>query len=250
MRFLLYNIRYGTGRRTRWAWMDFLRRTTGHFYQISDFIRAARPDVVGLVEADCGSYRSGYHNQAERLAETIGHYHSFGVKYRGSRLTRHLPVLNKQANAILTRTAFQRETFHFFERGFKRLVIELEMDRVNLFLVHLSLSFRVRQHQLADLHDLVRASRQPSIVAGDFNAFAGEREVRLFLAAGGLRSANIAHRPTYPSWEPRREIDFVLYTPGIELRHFAIPAVLLSDHLPLICDFTVPGETPPDETEP
>lgn len=242
MRFLLYNIRYATGRRPRLAWLDFMRRTDGHFNEITHFIREARPDVVGLVEMDSGSYRSDHRNQAEQLAGIIGHYHSFGVKYKRNGLGRRVPVLNKQGNAFLTRDAFRTEKFHYFERGFKRLVIELEMEKVNLFLVHLSVRYRVRQHQLADLHDLIRASGRPSIVAGDFNAFMGEHEMRLFMAASGLTSANRERLPTYPSWRPRRELDFVCCTPDIAIRRCSVPRITLSDHLPLVCDFALPGE--------
>lgn len=237
MKFLLYNIRYGAGRRIRWGWADMLRRTTAHLPEIARFIDGCNPDIVGLVEIDSGSYRSGRRNQAEELAAKIGHYHAYRIKYRQQGMLVRLPVLNKQANAFLTRDVIRNETFHYFERGFKRLVIELELDTVNLFLVHLALFFRTRHYQLADLYDLVRQSEKPCVVAGDFNAFSGEREMRLFLSATGLRSANVEHLPTYPSWAPRRELDFVMYSPGLRLRSFRMPRVLLSDHLPMLCDF-------------
>ncbi len=240
MRFMLYNIRYATGRRVRWAWADLLRRTTGHLADIGRFVSACAPDVVGLVEVDAGSYRSGRLNQAESLAREMGHYHAYRIKYRERSLLGRLPVVNLQGNAFLTRDAIQRQTFHDFQSGVKRLVIELELDTVNLFLVHLSLRFKTRQHQLADLHDLVRSSTKPSIVAGDFNIFWGESEIRLFLAATGLISANTLHRPTYPSWAPRRELDFVCYSPSLKLVHCDIPSVRLSDHLPILCDFDLP----------
>lgn len=242
MRLLLYNIRYGTGRRNRWAWLDFFGRTTSHFPEILRFVREVGPDVAGLVEVDAGSYRTRGQNQAAALAQGLGHYHSCRVKYHPELgLARWLPVLNKQANAILTSDTIVGERFHDFADGFKKLVIELEMAEVNIFLVHLSLGFRSRQGQLADLHDLVRASTKPCIVAGDLNALSGVREVRLFLAATGLLSANAGHVPTYPSWNPRRELDFVLYTPEIELTGFTVPRVTLSDHLPMVCDFRLPA---------
>lgn len=241
MRFLLYNIRYATGRRRRWAWMHCLTRTVRHLPEIARFIREVRPDVVGLVEVDVGSYRSGRRNQAELLAAELGHYHSYRMKYRKSGgLGRRLPVLNKQGNAFLTRDKFRRETFHEFTDGFKRLVIELELAHVRLFLVHLALGFRARHRQLAELRDLVGASNKPCIVAGDFNPSRGARELRPFLQATGLVSANVERRPTYPSWRPRRELDFICHSPQIKLRRFEIPPVTLSDHLPLVCDFEVP----------
>jgi endonuclease/exonuclease/phosphatase family metal-dependent hydrolase len=242
MRFLLYNIRYGTGRRERNAWMDMLRRTDRHFEAIAYFIRELEPDVVGLVETDSGSFRNRSRSQPQRLAEMIGHYHAFEVKYRRRGLMRHTPVLSKQGNAFLTCVPPKRHTFHFFEQGFKRLVIELELERVRLFLVHLSLRRYVRREQLHHLETLIRQSDKPCIVAGDFNALLGPKELAPFLRKTGMKRANPENRPTYPSWNPTRVLDFVCYTPCIRLKGFALPQVTLSDHLPLICDFELPEQ--------
>jgi len=51
------------------------------------------------------------------------------------------------------------ERFHYFDIGIKRLIIELELEDVCVFLVHLSLKFRQRQYQLRSLHDLVVQAR-------------------------------------------------------------------------------------------
>jgi endonuclease/exonuclease/phosphatase family metal-dependent hydrolase len=59
----------------------------------------------------------------------------------------------------------------------------------------------------------------------------------LFMQAAGLRSANEARLPSYPSHAPRKELDFILHGPGLRPRGFEIPQVRFSDHLPLICDF-------------
>ena len=84
-------------------------------------------------------------------------------------------------------------------------------------------------------------STKPVLLAGDFNTFWGEHEIYLFMQAAGLRSANVSGLPSYPSNNPRRELDFILYTAGIEIREFRMPAVRYSDHLPLVCDFEVTG---------
>ena len=77
------------------------------------------------------------------------------------------------------------------------------------------------------------------LLAGDFNTFWGDHEIYLFMQAAGLKSANTASLPSYPSHNPRRELDFILYSAGIEVTNFRVPAVRFSDHLPLICDFEV-----------
>jgi endonuclease/exonuclease/phosphatase family metal-dependent hydrolase len=236
MRFMLYNMRYGTGGRRCLPWSRYLRRTTETMAGIARFIRRMDPDILGLIEVDAGSYRSRRQNQAESLANELGHRHTYRSKYAERSLARWLPVINKQGNALLTRGAVARHHFHYFDRGMKRLVIEVELDRLTVFLVHLSLTFRARHRQLGDLYSLVKGTAKPHIVAGDFNARWGDREMRLFLAATGLHNANAAGAPTFPSWAPRRQLDFVMLDPRIRLRRFHMPAVTHSDHLPLVVD--------------
>ena len=121
----------------------------------------------------------------------------------------------------------------------KRLIIELELDDIAIFLVHLSLKFRHRQYQLRYLYDLVRKTEKPVIVAGDFNTYWGDHEIYLFMQAAGLANANARGLPSYPSSSPRKELDFILHSREIEVNRFEIPDIQLSDHLPLICDFTI-----------
>ena len=64
---------------------------------------------------------------------------------------------------------------------------------------------------------------------------------KLFLAAANLRNANTLNLPSHPSHSPHRQIDFILHSPGIQITNFYIPDVRLSDHSPLICDFTIGG---------
>lgn len=243
VRFLLYNVRYcaGIGRRFHLPFpgSGYLKRTHGVLDEITNFIGSVNPDIVGLVEVDGGSFRSGKVNQAEHIASSLGHYHCFEQKYGETSWVRFLPVANKQMNAFLSRGVIQDERFLYFDHGIKKLVIQLELDSMTVFLVHLSIRFRHRQHQLCDLYSLVKEVKKPYLVAGDFNVFWGDPEIELFLAATGLRSANTGGVPTYPSWAPKRELDFILHSPEIKIRNLQIPAVTYSDHLPLICDFDI-----------
>jgi endonuclease/exonuclease/phosphatase (EEP) superfamily protein YafD len=99
---------------------------------------------------------------------------------------------------------------------------------------------RARQRQLGDLHDLIQGCAKPRLVAGDFNTLSGVWEMHMFLRATGLKSANTRHAPTFPSWAPCRELDFICYDPSITPVRFKIPRVRLSDHLPLMFDFEPP----------
>ncbi len=235
MRFVLYNIRYATGPKTH----HFFRPSGRNLERITAFLRDLEPDVIGLVEVDRGSYRSRGKNQVEQMAKDLGHYHCHTVKYGERSFWRHVPVVRSQGNAFLARDRIRNETFHYFEHGMKRLVIELELEQVVIYLVHLALGMRARHHQLNALYSLIRQTDRPVLVAGDFNTLWGEQEIDLFLAATGLQNANINRIPTFPSHKPVRHLDFVLHSPQIRVCDFQVPRVCYSDHLPVVVDFDV-----------
>ncbi len=206
---------------------------------IISFIKSADPDIVGLIEVDTGSIRSRKVNQAETIASELGMNSSYETKYGARSLNQLLPIIRKQGNAFLAAPRVHGETFHYFDTGIKRLIIELEMETFAVFLVHLSLKYRHRHVQLRKLYDLIEETEKPVIVAGDFNTFWGENEIYLFMRAAGLRSANTDSLPSYPSRAPRKDLDFILYQDGIQVSNFNLPDVRHSDHLPLVCDFEV-----------
>jgi len=243
MRFILYNIRYASGTGPSFhlpvPGAGYLRPNKRVLEGITQFIADRDPDVVGLVEVDIGSIRSGLVNQAKAIADSLGHYSTYQCKYGITSINQMMPVLRKQANAFLAAPRVEGERFHYFETGIKRLIIELELEEVAIFLVHLSLKFRHRHDQLRHLHQLVKQSTKPVLVAGDFNTFWGDDEIYLFMEASGLKSANRAGLPSYPSRNPRKELDFILYSRQIQITDFDVPDVRFSDHRPLVCDFEV-----------
>lgn len=242
MRLLLYNIRYGTGHKNGYhlplPFAGFFKRTAVNLQRIINFIASVNPDILALVEVDTGSYRTDYACQAQIIADALGYNYVVESKYRSNSLAQKVPVLKKQANALLTKQSVDDFYFHYFEQGVKRLVIQTNLQAIAVFIVHLSLKYRHRQNQLEYLHNLTNETDKEVIIAGDFNTFWGSRELNLFLAATGLNNANIANAPSHPSHAPQRQIDFILHSNGIRIDNFYIPDVRLSDHSPLICDFS------------
>jgi endonuclease/exonuclease/phosphatase family metal-dependent hydrolase len=246
LRLLIYNIRYATGTGPAFhlplPGAGYLRSNRRVLAGITEFIRAEQPDIVGLIEVDTGSIRTGMVNQAEHIAERIGHYSTFQCKYGAGSINQFVPIVRKQGNAFLSAPHVHGERFHYFDTGIKRLTIELELEQVCVFLVHLSLKFRHRQYQLRFLHDLILKSTKPVIVAGDFNTFWGTHEIYLFMRAARLHSANAAGVPSFPARSPRIELDFILMSAGIEVTNFRVPDVRFSDHRPLVCDFNITAD--------
>jgi endonuclease/exonuclease/phosphatase family metal-dependent hydrolase len=216
-----------------------LGRTHDHMDEIIDFIDGVNPDVMGLIEVDAGSYRSGRKSQVEKIADKLGHFHSYRSKYATDSRWQRIPIYNKQGNAFLAKDTIHGEKYHYFEQGMKKLVIELELEHVTFFLVHLALGYRARQAQILHLYNMIKETGRPYIVAGDFNAFMGEGEIQLLMSASGLQNADTKMQPSFPSHKPKRHLDFILHSPEIKINKFEMPKVQLSDHLPLIIDFEV-----------
>lgn len=246
MRFLLYNVRYGAGVGPRFhlplPYAGYFKRTTCNLECILSFIESVKPDIIGLIEIDSGSLRSENVCQAEIIARQLGFSYVVESKYGSNRMVQHVPVLNKQGNAVLTNREILDHRFHYFREGFKRLVIEVQLPEVTVFLVHLSLTYRKRQHQLQRLFQLIQKTEGPVIVGGDFNVFWGDRELDLFLAASNLISANGKGQPSHPSRAPKRQLDFILHSQELEVVNFSIPQVRYSDHVPLVCDLVLKGQ--------
>jgi endonuclease/exonuclease/phosphatase family metal-dependent hydrolase len=244
MRLMLYNMRYGTGSGFKFhlpvPFGGFFRKTSKNLDALVRFFREQKADVLGLVEIDSGSYRSGHRNQANYIAWKLGHAPFCRSKYVQRSWWNRLPMMRKQANACLCGHPVLNRRSHFFRKGVKRLVIELELEQVVIFIVHLALSRRCREAQLADLALLAQQAQKPYLIAGDFNAFSGKMELKNFMAALNLSSANLRDAPTFPSRAPRWQLDFILHSPEIHVTHFEVARhIRLSDHLPLICDFEV-----------
>lgn len=242
MRFLVYNIAYGTGTSSifpghLWTMHRYLRTSRTHLEKILSFISETDPDIIGLLEVDTGSYRTNYVNQLEVIANHVNHHQHSSVKYGRRFLENSVPILRKQANAILTKDKIPAGKFHFFPVGFKRLIIEVEVGGVRIFLVHLALKRYVRARQLEHLAALALERKGPMIIAGDFNTFDGEEEIFAMQTRLGLFNPNREAWPTFPSWKPRRQLDFVLCSRSIKINSFSVPGVRYSDHLPIILDF-------------
>jgi len=245
MRFLLYNVAYGTGAPRSFAHKAlvlhrYVRAAGHHIDRVHEFICQAKPDIVGLVEMDSGSFRAGGRNHAAEIARLLSHDYTFCSKYRRGSIGRILPILRHQGNALFADQPLDCCEHHFLPVGFKRLVLDARIRGVRFLLVHLALNRHTRELQLYYLTRLLEHVTEPVVLAGDFNVFQGRRELHHLMDLTGLVTANVEATPTYPSWRPRRELDFILCSRSVRVTDFRVlGSVRLSDHLPLVMDFDV-----------
>jgi len=86
---------------------------------------------------------------------------------------------------------------------------------------------------------MIENHKKPFIVAGDFNLLWGKEEIELFLKAGKLQNVNNRREPTFPSWAPKKELDFILCSENIKIKDYKVLRNTLSDHLPILLDFEI-----------
>ncbi len=242
MKFLLYNIRYGTGKYLNQPLKylrGYLAQSLDHIYRIGDFIKEQDADIVGLVEVDLGSFRTKEINQAELLGNITENYYVSQYKYEENSQYMKFPIIRKQGNAVLSKNRIIAQRFHYLEKGMKKLVIEIATEELTVFLVHLALGGKTRLKQMVELHNLISNQKKPFIVAGDFNVLWGNEEIELFLKASRLQNVNIRKESTFPSWTPKKELDFILCSENIRIKDYKVIRTTLSDHLPILLDFEI-----------
>lgn len=242
MRLVIYNVRYGTGTGLSYhlpvPFSGSLRSSSVRFEAIKSFLKNLSPDLVGLVEADGGSFRQGGICQGQAIAQAVGGESHFAVKY-GNALSR-FPILKSQGNAVISKDSPLNVTSHDLGKGMKRNALEVKFKNFSMVLVHLSLGVKSRKHQIGALKEICASRKGPLIVAGDYNALSGPYELDPILKEG-MTTANSQGIPTFPCRKPRKELDFVLLSPEIKPEGFFVPETHLSDHLPLVCDLKISG---------
>jgi len=167
--------------------------------------------------------------------------------YRTNAITRH----GEHGNALLSRwpvLTYQQEDMsdHRFEqRGLLHVELLIHGRSLHVLVVHLGLVRASRARQVAQLQRFVQREiplDAPLLIAGDFNE--GGWRLNAFFANMGLQTWAGAPHPTFPARLPLAQLDHV-YCRGLQPLSLSAPQGRawwrMSDHLPLIAEFQMPG---------
>lgn len=241
LRVLSFNIQAGarTGRYHQYltrSWQHVL--PAGKRRQLLGIAELARDfDLVGLQEADAGSLRSGFLDQAAWLAELAE------FPYFTHHANRRVGRIASSGNSLLSRLPPVSAENHPLPglkgRGVLLVRFGEGNDSLSVAIAHLALTAMGRRAQFDFLVELL-ASRRRMVLMGDFNCTSTAPEFRQFLRQSGLLATNTAAAPTFPSWRPRREIDHVLVSEGIRVLDCRILGPADSDHLPVAVELELP----------
>ena len=253
VRLISYNIEYCEGMEGIWYqylyfWRNFFPPKKVN-REIVDELKKIKPDILTLIEVDTGSFRNRGQDEVRFVEESL-HLKSFieRVKYPlhgWLKLFHHVPVLNKQANAIISRYPIINHKYHVLHEGTKRVVIEATLkcpQKVTLLAAHLALGKETRSRQIKELIKIVNSIKNPVILMGDFNTFNGEEEIAELLKRTHLSDKIRLDKEsvpfTEPAWHPTRRLDYILTSPQINVKKYSVLHFAFSDHLPLMIDFT------------
>ncbi len=254
VRLICYNIEYCEG--MEGLWYQYLEFWKIFFppkkldLQLVQALKRMRPDILALIEVDTGSLRSRGKDEVRFIEKKLG-MHSFveKVKYPLQgwlKLFHHLPILDKQANALISRYKIEQIRYHVFHEGTKRMVIEATIripQKITFLIAHLALGGGTRKKQIEELIKMVNSIKNPVILMGDFNTFHGEKEISDLLKKTHLKdriSLDKESLPfTEPAWHPSRRLDYILTSPKIKVKKYSVLNFHFSDHLPLMIDFVV-----------
>jgi endonuclease/exonuclease/phosphatase family metal-dependent hydrolase len=253
-RILTFNIAHGRGL-SPFQGLHGRRRFQRNLQKIAKLLNELEPDIVAIQEIDKDSRWSGSFDHLEYLNSVAGFPHAvFGVNNR-----RAGSYQLNYGNAILSRypiVAWENITFgahKIGEKGF--LYTEINARGHLLPVVNLHLHYGSRTHRFRQIDQLMvylnakRASRRhrwaaEPILCGDLNNPSHRDDATASLFQYFSLQGNYTLHPaqgvhTFPSPWPRRGLDFIFLPPTCRLRHCQVVRCNLSDHRPVMAEFTL-----------
>lgn len=135
------------------------------------------------------------------------------------------------------------------------MVFKIELQRGFFYLVNLhgksrpgnKLDTPARIKQSGMIISFLKDLPGPKIIGGDFNLMPDTKSVRMFEEAGyrnlikdfGVRETrNRLSWDQFPNEEKQHFADFCFVSPDVKVDSFEVPDIEISDHLPLVLDFS------------
>lgn len=238
LRLLSYNIQGGIETQAYHhyfirSWQHLLpyRRKQENLDKIASVIKDY--DIVALQETDAGSLRTNFMNQTEYLAKKA-HF-----PFWFDQVNRNMGKLAQHSNSLLCKTNPHSVVEHKLPGlipGRGALVVRFKIDGQELVVIvaHLALGKLARMRQLKFISKLIN-SEEHVILMGDLNCESDSAEMQYLLGETHLSKPQ-QYQDTFPSWQPKRNIDHILVSHGVEVIGVSVLPRGISDHLPVAMD--------------
>lgn len=214
------------------GWKYLLPHGSGPIHRAAAFLDEEAIDLGLFCEVGGGARRTRGLDQATILTREsrLAHHVFFPTFVVSDRIN--------QGNAVCSRFHLQEGKSHQLPgpgepRFLNHVTVRLGDQHTHVYVTHLSLEHEVRAPQLRRIEEVVTRHDAPTLLAGDFNVSA-EAELELLETAGLQRAAAA---PTFPSWNPKKSLDQLFFSPHFEIVDCRIfDRFRFSDHLPLVVE--------------
>jgi endonuclease/exonuclease/phosphatase family metal-dependent hydrolase len=237
--------------------------------RIADVIQKSKADIIGLQEVEANFQPiSRFDDQTRILAKKLHMYYFFAPIYDFDSF--YEPMYYAQPNkankrrqsgvAILSKFPVEKVENHPLTRlstiepnpvpevlpGFGEAIINIRGTSVPFFVTHLDYRSdkAIRTTQVQEMITVVNKHIGESILVGDLNASPFEPELKpLFKIYRDVLAACKKRCFTFPSDSPVSRIDYILVTPGIQIKSAHVMKETASDHRPVVAVLQIPGDS-------
>ncbi|MES2994651.1 MAG: endonuclease/exonuclease/phosphatase family protein [Patescibacteria group bacterium] len=222
----------GYGQYITSGWKYVLPHGAKYVREAGALIASENIDIALITEVDERGLRSGFLPQSEALSEYSGLPHTRFFP------TRTIAPLVVEGNTILSRYPIAHTETHPLSIGtiprvMGEVIVQMEGQRVHVFVAHLGIRNIARAKQIQDIHRIITERNEPVILGGDFN----ERDHEAFEILKTAGFAHIVALPTFPSWKPVHSLSVLFLSDHFQAPAASIPnAPPFSDHLPLVAE--------------
>jgi endonuclease/exonuclease/phosphatase family metal-dependent hydrolase len=218
-------------------WRYVLPHDTSAIYNIAEIITRDKIDIATFMEMDGGSYRTKYQNYmniisgSTELKENV----FFPVRHMWWDLT-------NQGNGIATKFEILESTNIKLETN--RLIgenryLSISKIKINERIIHvlttqLALGHRSRIKEFQHIANVINSIEGPIIFTGDLNT-QNAKELEIL---NNTKLKRIETTSTFPSWKPKRRIDYIYHSPEfVVVESYVLDTLKISDHLPVVVEF-------------
>lgn len=221
----------------------------GNLAGIANTIADIKPDIVALQEVDVRwSERSAFVDQVDSLSKLLHMEARFAPIYSypdsagtnpprefGVAILSRFPVRAFKNHSITRLSTQEQNASPSTAPGFLEAVIDVNGTLVHGFDTHLDYRAitRIRQVQVGEMLQVMKAVNEPIILFGDMNAMpaAAELEPLFQFLRDAAPNGNTAG--TYPADAPRERIDYVFVSRSFRIDNVRILPSAASDHRPV-----------------
>jgi endonuclease/exonuclease/phosphatase family metal-dependent hydrolase len=105
---------------------------------------------------------------------------------------------------------------------------------ISVITTQLSLGRKDRDNEFRQVVEIINGMSGPIIFAGDLNTQDGQE----LEALNKTRLKRIETTNTFPSWKPKRRIDYMFHSPEfVVVESYILDGLKVSDHLPVVAEF-------------